>query len=777
MRKFFSSLFLFFISATAFADNIDVNAATHDPAVANHTDLSLTYLGQVFGSVGNVLHGATGQMLGKLFFRLNEGIVVVAGLYLTYTIFTIVLRSAQEGSFMGQNKNVALVFLKIAFGFALLIPNASTGYSLLQDITMKVVVEGVGLADSTWRYGLQYVQNGGSVWHRPEDDGAAQGQIVDKSTAQSVLGSAAKVFADEVCMYTASDSQPTSKTQAPTDYEVITNDAKQQYEFPGEGGSSTACGYLSWKIPGNTGASQSVVSKQAAGEFVNNLLPAAKRYYCSLNANKASCVGYETMGFRSENVEGFFGALMNYVNAILPLAHMNQANAMTQNKFITQAENEGWMMAGRYYWDLSRVQAHYDSVSSLSSYVPADISVPDPGTALGEGNGYAPDVQSTLGKYRAAQSAGNFDQHSDANFNVGNINIQPPGDYHGIFQKLGAWFINAMSKYVLLPVIALMNNLMDLHNNLTGWDPILFLHKLGMSSIATAGDLWLGMLTGIAAMSLLGAACSAFIDLEAVAQALLSWVKPLVAVLATSLWAAGFVLAFYVPMYPYIIFTFGVIGWIIAAIEAMVAAPLVCFGLTHPEGHDFLGEAKQAFMLLFGVFLRPVLMVIGLIAGMILSYVSLRILMYTYSGFISDLFYVSAPNTGGSPEFVGAMTSFVNNTMQTTSTSGMNKVWMVVFIFPLTFIVFVALVYVVTTQCFSLIFKLPYEILRWIGVQPQSSMSAQMAQQVQGVMSTAGEQSGRGAQGGTDAMGETAKEISPSAKAKAARGLGMGGGG
>lgn len=57
-----------------------------------------------------VLYGTTGQMLGKLFYKLNEGIIVVAGLWLAYTVFTI-LRVTQDGSFMGPNKNAALIFL------------------------------------------------------------------------------------------------------------------------------------------------------------------------------------------------------------------------------------------------------------------------------------------------------------------------------------------------------------------------------------------------------------------------------------------------------------------------------------------------------------------------------------------------------------------------------------------------------------------------------------------------------------------------------------------
>src|SRR3989344_2123007 len=155
MKKLFallSSISLWLVTNAAWATDF-----TDNTAMTNHHDLSIAYLGQVFGTVGNVLQGSSGQMLGHLFYKLNEGIIIVAGLWLAYTVFTIVLRSAQEGSFMGANKNVALVFLKIAVGFSLLIPNPATGYSLLQDLVMQVVIQGVGLADQTWSYGLQYV--------------------------------------------------------------------------------------------------------------------------------------------------------------------------------------------------------------------------------------------------------------------------------------------------------------------------------------------------------------------------------------------------------------------------------------------------------------------------------------------------------------------------------------------------------------------------------------------------------------------------------------------
>jgi defect-in-organelle-trafficking protein DotA len=83
----------------------------------------------------------------------------------------------------------------------------------------------------------------------------------------------------------------------------------------------------------------------------------------------------------------------------------------------------------------------------------------------------------------------------------------------------------------------------------------------------------------------------------------------------------GFITAYYAPFLPFMIFIFGVLGWLMAVIEAMVAAPIVALGISSPEGDQALGKAEHAIMILTNVFLRPSMMIIGYIAAIILSYV------------------------------------------------------------------------------------------------------------------------------------------------------------
>lgn len=68
------------------------SAVLADTSVADFTtmsipasDLSMRYLGEVFGAVSNVLPGHGGQLMGRLFYMLNCGILIVASLWLSYT--------------------------------------------------------------------------------------------------------------------------------------------------------------------------------------------------------------------------------------------------------------------------------------------------------------------------------------------------------------------------------------------------------------------------------------------------------------------------------------------------------------------------------------------------------------------------------------------------------------------------------------------------------------------------------------------------------------------
>lgn len=149
----------------------------------------------------------------------------------------------------------------------------------------------------------------------------------------------------------------------------------------------------------------------------------------------------------------------------------------------------------------------------------------------------------------------------------------------------------------------------------------------------------------------------------------------------------GGLLAVYTPLIPYTIFTFGAIGWFCQVIEAMVAGPFVALGILAPGGrHDLLGHAEPSFMMLLDIFLRPTLMVTGMMFAMLLGGVVVSMINASFKGVMNDI--ISMPSL---PELIMFCTAYV------------------------------MLVLTALNKCFALIHLLPENVLRWIGGQGRAA--------------------------------------------------------
>jgi len=178
-----------------------------------------------------------------------------------------------------------------------------------------------------------------------------------------------------------------------------------------------------------------------------------------------------------------------------------------------------------------------------------------------------------------------------------------------------------------------------------------------------------------------------------------------------AMYIMGLMMYVYIPLIPYFIFFFAVLGWLIAVVETMLAAPLVAIGIAYPEGHQMLGRADPAVMLVTNVFIRPTLMVFGFIAGTILSYVAVTLLNETFE-------FVMLTNTG---QPVSAASATYVHTSQYGGlgnvlrlSAGRTPAVLIAFL-----VIYIGAVMVVLNKCFALIHILPDSVLRWIGGQHQ----------------------------------------------------------
>ena len=129
---FFSQIFYSCLSLADTAAIINFTPPT--------TDVSLGYLGKMFGVVGTVLQGTGGSLLGIIFQQFNISMVCIGGLLLSYTTVRTIVGTAQDGESLGKKISPWMV-MRSAVGISFLAPTLTGGYTMLQGLIMWMVMQ------------------------------------------------------------------------------------------------------------------------------------------------------------------------------------------------------------------------------------------------------------------------------------------------------------------------------------------------------------------------------------------------------------------------------------------------------------------------------------------------------------------------------------------------------------------------------------------------------------------------------------------------------------
>ena len=178
--------------------------------------------------------------------------------------------------------------------------------------------------------------------------------------------------------------------------------------------------------------------------------------------------------------------------------------------------------------------------------------------------------------------------------------------------------------------------------------------------------------------------CAAAMPIFSIIHNFVMWFIPLFTALLTFLFLSGSLLAYYVPLIPFILFSFGALGWMFGVIEAMTAAPLIALGIVYAGGDETLGKSEPSVLLLTDLLIRPGLMIIGLLASIVMVRIGVR---YVNLGF----------------EITG----------QSVFSGGISYLTSVVAMIC----VYSSLMVAVVQKCFKLIYLVPNRVMRWIGGQ------------------------------------------------------------
>ncbi|MCB9990355.1 MAG: DotA/TraY family protein [Rhodospirillales bacterium] len=384
---------------------------------------------------------------------------------------------------------------------------------------------------------------------------------------------------------------------------------------------------------------------------------------------------------------------LSWFNADIPVAidaaRLAQIGATWNEDFTTL----GWAGAAIWY---QKVAEYTGGFFSAVNGVPTPNLYPAVMEHVRDQRRMHDDFTSGLDRFDPVMSGGNMVEFENA---------QDPRMAAAYFYAQSFWNVQYKEtggSSMLDSVIAMfgLSGLINIHKNLD-IHPLAQLVGIGRSLIESAVtnlgfSFGAGVVGGLA--NILGKNL-----VESVAMAAASFAGQ-VALIGLSL---GFILYYIVPFLPFIYFFFAVGGWIKGIFEAMVGLPLWALAHVRIDGEGLPGPAAMnGYFLIFEIFLRPLLIIFGLLAGIIIFASQVQVLNEIWQlvtsnllGYDSDDLGASiTPGTGaGVGPTVGSIEYLRNAADRLFYT-----------------VIYAIIVYMMAMASFKLVDLIPNNILRWM---------------------------------------------------------------
>lgn len=170
----------------------------------------------------------------------------------------------------------------------------------------------------------------------------------------------------------------------------------------------------------------------------------------------------------------------------------------------------------------------------------------------------------------------------------------------------------------------------------------------------------------------------------------------------------GFMLFYVVPFMPFLYFFFAVGGWVKGIFEAMVGAPLWALAHLRIDGEGLPGDAAmKGIYMIFEIFLRPILIIFGLLASFVIFSAMVKVLNEIFSLVVTNL----AGHDPNATAICGRGTGSTGIAPGETPISYMRGPIDELFYT----VIYAIIVYMIGMSCFKLIDLIPNNILRYMG--------------------------------------------------------------
>lgn len=688
------------------------------------TDIAYRLLYSVFGVPEIFNPSGTGSnyhvALHALFQFYSIGLLVIAVIITCYYVFAVAVETAQTGVPFGKRYNHVWTPIRLVVALGMLIP-MGYGLNAAQWVTLYAAKFGSDFATQGWvlfnnTMNQAYLNNPDERVGRPQNP-----NIMPLVRFMMMARACREAYLIEYGA-TIDISAYLVKSAAPAPLRLGLNfDQAYDYfnkgdmlirfgEFNAEkhkdqlGGVYPYCGELKLNtsdisevgtltMQGGYFAIVNHLWAGTGGTWTNDVFRAAQdMVFNQINTNSLRVwnASVPQSEFKRSTSNGANTFLDNTINN----AVSNQANSPTWQNNLTLISQQGWGGAGMWYNKIAQINGSLVAAVNAVPYPTLQPAVMERmkteqlqqninnavGFDMGQSDGKEMQFDSTVDAEiaRILLSVDRFWSQEDSE----------QGDYSGQVRSTNNWFIDTINLIFGTRGLFNMCANADVH-------PLAQLSILGKglveSSIRNLGLAFGFGLLGVLPIPLVG-------PLAGVASSILTSI-------ATITLSMGFMMFYVLPFMPFLYFFFAVGSWVKGLFEAMVGVPLWALAHLRIDGEGLPGDAAMdGYYLVFEIFLRPILIVFGLLAAVIIFGSTVKVLNEIFTLVVANLSghdegFTSLCGRAGGGAPSGSAVAFFRGPIDELFYT----------------ILYAIIVYMIGMSCFKLIDLIPNNILRYMG--------------------------------------------------------------
>lgn len=748
-----------------------------DPTASNifvptEGDYAVDVLQRLFGDTVKSLMGETGETTGSAILTtvigtFNVAVLFFATVVAAYLMYQLFLDTARDGEAGGRENNLAVTALRAGGGAALLLP-VKGGFSVVQLLVLQMLLWGSGLGDYVWKTVATEMQTTATYTASTTDRGDSF------FTAKKMASVLSTRTAGYLCMLHANNISNTLGTgddalskQGPVNVtrsygggNYVTTSvvwyfgASTQYDSRSDMCGSTKLVFdtnPNEPIDNDIYTTQQTFANSLTSMTNNTVRANGERAVANLDVTAANIAqkifngGRDTSAYKSQIKQAVSTETSNFITGVNSSVNTGpEAEKIEQLKssFLGATTENGWMFAATWQRALAAYVTKLNAARNQLSFVnSAEVDPKASATSVwGALTGYS-NTEERL--FASADADFKYLENLEGAFLEAG---EPSPSSTTTLEKIAANNQEQSSILSMQWLYSQMFNASKTPDASNQWnDPLMEIQELGQTTIM-AGGLTVGA-AGLTSIVGKGAAVTTALTGQigaSIVAVAASYVADMISYFGYALLILGIIMAIMLPFLPFVYFLSGVIGWVIMAIEAVVAAPIwILLTFAPHRSGDIIGTNKQGMLLMVGVFFRPVLMIIGLLACFLVMRIGLDFVNVMFTG----IYMIIAPDFA------------ISNMFLAFGLIGM---------YVLTLITLVA-------NSSALITGLGDAVMEFIGVRVAMLGQNSIATQTENALNPLGRAAG-GMESSVTSMGRRTKELGSSATSGAGNALGRGAG-